>query len=118
MIFLRGHQRIIDKLRPRPLVIGGMRHYWKARWHRRHWPGYSRPQYHKKTKSWQRGWLPGRHRIDGMKAPRRVIDPAVRYWPITRQYNELLPHLRKQGTFKRRLPWDRFNRKRQQTPGA
>ncbi len=99
-------------LRPRPLIVGGMLHYWKARWRRKHWPGYSRPSVHKKRKPWQRGWLPGRHCIDGMRAPRRVINPAVRYQPVTRQYNELLTRLWKQKAFRRRLPWDRFNPKR------
>ena len=104
--------RILDRLRPHPLVVGGMQRYWMARWKGGNWPGLSFKNYHKKKKPWQRGWMPGRLRLDGMRAPTRVINPAVRYQPVIRQYNELLPHLWKQQAFKRRMPWGRFNPKR------
>jgi len=48
------------------------------------------------------GWLPGRHRWAGLRPMRRVIEPAVRYMPVTRQANEIRAQ-RKKFLY----PWDK-----------
>lgn len=105
--FHKGRARIIDLLRPHPRVVGGMRMYFKARWMHKvrdaRWPGATWKAKPRQTG----GWLPGRHRLAGLRAMRRVIEPAVRYEPVTRQCNEISMRRRKQGAYPPDFTWTR-----------
>lgn len=108
--FHSGHTRILDMLRPHPIAVG-MRSYLKARWRNK--------LRDKRYEIWQpkregvRGWLPGKLRLAGMRPPRRVIDAAVPYQPITRQYNDIVRYRRRQEAY--RFPplylWRKFKKK-------
>lgn len=114
MRFTMGH-RILDVMQPRPRAVG-MRAYLMARWRRKQgvldWSAwYINRIGHKPRTEHQRGWMPGKWRIDGMQAPRRVINPAVRYWPVTRICNEIRRRRRKQGAWPPPYLWAKRIRK-------
>jgi hypothetical protein len=92
MRFFKGHARIIDCLRPHPIVGDGGNYYRFARWRsqRGNWQhSHEERNPWKPRKNQTGGWLPGRWRWAGLQPMRRVINPAVRYWPVTRQANEI-----------------------------
>lgn len=98
-------RRIIDMLRPGRVIVG-RRAYLFARWQRLRTPrpGLSDKQAWALIDRGVRGWRPGGHRLAGMRAERRIINPAVRFMPVTRQYNEIIKVRRKQGAYPP-LPW-------------
>lgn len=105
MRFYKGIPRIIDMLRPGTLVD---RSYMWARWRSRRYGGaywYSERSPWKAGKRQTGGWLPGRHRLAGLRPMRHIIEPAVRYMPVTRQYNEIVERRWKNKEFV--YPWDR-----------
>ena len=104
--FHHGRPRIIDLLRPHPRVVGGMHHYFKARWRLEVRHDHRRIG-HKPRPRQTGGWLPGRWRWAGLKPMRRIIDPAVRYEPVTRQYNEILRRRYKQSAYPPDFTWTR-----------
>lgn len=94
-LFAKSGHRIIDKLRPKRRAVG-MRSYLMARWRRKE-ARCGLKFGHKPRTEEQRGWMPGRWRLDGLQAPRRVINPAVRFIPQNRIYNEIVRA--KQGAY-------------------
>lgn len=102
-----GPSRLLNKLTARPRVLG---YYLFARWKRlngkhQDYLHISRLG-HKPRTELQRGWMPGRWRLDGMRASRRVIEPAVRFMPQNRVHNEVIRRRRKQGAYPP-LPWEK-----------
>lgn len=109
MRFLTGHIRILDMMRPHPKLDGSC-YYLMASWRSRRGLG---PEYHwAKRSPWKPkpnqtgGWLPGRHRWAGLRPMRRIIEPAVRYTPVTRQANEIRAYKWPEGK-KYLYPWDK-----------
>lgn len=116
MKFVSGHQRILDRMKPKPRAVG-LRFYFMARWRRingkhRQYQWISRVGH--KPKKGQRGWMPGRWRIDGMQAPRRVIRPAVRYEAINRACAEIIKRRNKQKAWPQPYLWAKRIPKRPQ----
>lgn len=108
----RNAHRIAEIMRPNLRWVG-MRHYWRARWYRKHrgWDAWFIGRLgHKPRSEAQRGWMPGRWRLDGMQAPRRVINPAVRFWTIHRLCNEIRERRNKQCAWPDPYPWQRRKR--------
>ena len=106
--FVKGIPRLLDYLTPKPRVVG-MRFYWMARWRMVRRLGNDRsPSYvwkRRKSSRQERGWLPGRWRLGGLQAPRRVVNPDIRYEPINRLYSEVIKRRRKQGAYPSPYLW-------------
>lgn len=106
-MFFKNRHRIIDIMKPSVRWVG-MRQYWRARWHRKHfgWNAWRIGRIgHKPRSKEQRGWMPGRWRLNSLEAPRRVVNPAVRYQKINRLCNEIRARRRKQGAWPEPYPW-------------
>lgn len=89
-MFRYNQNRIFEIMRPWPFATQA--HYLMARWRAdrklgQYW--WAGRLGHKAKPNQTGGWLPGKLRLSGLKPMRRVIDPAVRYMPVTRQCNEI-----------------------------
>lgn len=101
MRFYDGVPRIIDCLRPHPLVD---RHYYRAEWLYHSHPWYRWRRQRSEPPKGQRGGWWNRLRVAGLQPMRRVVEPAVRYMPVTRQCNEIRDY--RWGKIKHFRPWD------------
>lgn len=105
--------RLLDMLRPRMRAVG-LRSYLKASWKRRHAKTFDYPSVACLLRNKRKigGWLPGRWRLDGLRPRRRVVNPAPRYMPRIRQYNEIVMRRRKQGAFPPPFLWAKRHRRK------